>query len=129
VILKLMPGNNNGKKGDPDNPAETDEQLNAGAISLQPAYWSVTVSGVPIELTYIEHLLLLALVTAKGKVLGRDTLLEQVWKYGNVNLLETRTVDVHIGRLRKKLGEAGDQIITVRNVGYRMAFVPEWINH
>ncbi len=64
----------------------------------------------------------------KGKVISRETLLERVWHYGNVSLLETRTVDVHIGRLRRKLGNAGELIITVRNVGYRMAFSPEWIS-
>ena len=71
--------------------------------------------------------LLKTLVLERGKVISRDALLERVWRYGNVSLLETRKVDVHVGRLRKKLGEAGDLIITVRNVGYRMAFSPEWI--
>lgn len=102
--------------------------MSAGSITIHTKQWLVSVSGAAVDLTYIEYLLLKALMLERGKVISRVTLLERVWRYGNVNLLETRTVDVHIGRLRKKLGEAGNLIITVRNVGYRMAFSPEWIS-
>lgn len=104
------------------------ETLSAGIITIHTRHWLVSVADVPVDLTYIEYLLLKTLIVEKGKVISRETLLERVWHYGNVSLLETRTVDVHIGRLRKKLGEASDLIITVRNVGYRMAFSPEWIS-
>jgi DNA-binding response OmpR family regulator len=111
-----------------DTSAEDDaETLTAGIITIHTKHWLVSVSGVVVDLTYLEYLLLKALVVERGKVISRDALLERVWRYGNVSLLETRKVDVHVGRLRKKLGEAGDLIITVRNVGYRMAFSPEWI--
>lgn len=79
-----------------------------------------------MDLTCLEYLLLKTLMVERGKVISRDALLERVWHYGTVNFPETRKVDVHIGRMRKKLGDAGDLIVTVRNVGYRMAFSPEW---
>lgn len=104
------------------------DTLSAGIITIHTKHWLVSVSGVPVDLTYIEYLLLKTLMIEKGRVISREALLERVWHYGNVNLLETRTVDVHVGRLRKKLGDASDLIITVRNVGYRMAFSPEWIS-
>jgi DNA-binding response OmpR family regulator len=56
-------------------------------------------------------------------------LLERVWGYKRALDLETRTLDVHMSRLRTKLGSAGSNIITVRSVGYRMNVVPEWLNH
>lgn len=102
--------------------------LSAGTIVLYTDQWLVSVEGTKVDLTYIEYLLLKALILARGRVASRDVLLERVWSYGNASLLETRTVDVHIGRLRKKLGEAGDQIITVRGVGYRMNLAAEWIS-
>lgn len=112
----------------PDTDDNEADVVSAGIITIETRQWRVSVSGTPIDLTYIEYLLLKALVLERGKVISRETLLERVWRYGNVSMLETRTVDVHIGRLRKKLGEAGNLIITVRNVGYRMAFSPEWIS-
>ncbi len=104
------------------------DTISAGIITIHTKHWMVLVAGFPVNLTYIEYLLLKTLMIEKGRVISRDALLERVWHYGNVNLLETRTVDVHIGRLRKKLGEASDLIITVRSVGYRMAFSPVWIS-
>lgn len=56
---------------------------------------------------------------AKGRVLRREFLLERVWGYGRSVDVESRTIDVHIGRLRGKLGPEGAGILTVRNVGYR----------
>jgi len=104
------------------------ETLTAGIIDIHTKHWLVSVSGTPVDLTYLEYLLLKTLIEERGKVISRDALLERVWHYGNVSVLETRKVDVHIGRLRKKLGDAGGLVITVRNVGYRMAFSPEWIS-
>ncbi len=104
------------------------ESITAGGITIHTKQWIVSVSGKPVNLTYIEYLLLKTLMTERGKVVSRETLLKRVWSYENATLLETRTVDVHIGRLRKKLGDSGRIIVTVRHVGYRMAFSPEWIS-
>jgi DNA-binding response OmpR family regulator len=78
---------------------------------------SVTVSGEPIRLTRREFGLLRCLVENRNRVLSRDRLLERVWGYEQ--FIETRSVDVHVGRLRSKLGPAGDQIETVVGLGYR----------
>lgn len=102
--------------------------LTASPITIHTKQWVVSVAGQSVDLTYIEYLLLKTLMLERGKVVSRQMLLENVWGYFNVKLLTTRTVDVHVGRLRKKLGSAGDHIVTVRNVGYRMAFSPEWIS-
>jgi DNA-binding response OmpR family regulator len=78
---------------------------------------SVTVDGEPIRLTRREFELLKCLVENRNRVLSRDRLLERVWGYEQ--FIETRSVDVHVGRLRSKLGPAGDQIETVVGLGYR----------
>lgn len=104
------------------------EMLTASLITIHTKQWLVSVAGQPVDLTYIEYLLLKTLMLEKGKVVSRQSLLEQVWGHFNVSLLATRTVDVHVGRLRKKLGSAGNHIVTVRSVGYRMAFSPDWIS-
>jgi DNA-binding response OmpR family regulator len=63
----------------------------------------------------------------RGRVLTRETLMQRVWGYQKSIDLETRTLDVHMSRLRAKLGPSGSNIITVRSVGYRMNVVPEWL--
>ena len=78
---------------------------------------SVAVDGRPIRLTRREFELLRYLVANRNRVLSRDRLLERVWGYDQA--IETRSVDVHVGRLRGKLGEAGQQIETVVGLGYR----------
>jgi DNA-binding response OmpR family regulator len=78
---------------------------------------AITVDGDPIRLTRREFELLRYLVQNKNRVVSRDRLLERVWGYER--LVETRSVDVHVGRLRGKLGEAGRQIETVVGLGYR----------
>jgi DNA-binding response OmpR family regulator len=78
---------------------------------------SVTVEGQPVKLTRREFELLRYLVENRNRVLSRDRLLERVWGYDR--LVETRSVDVHVGRLRGKLGPAGRQIETVVGLGYR----------
>ena len=78
---------------------------------------SVAVEGSQIRLTRREFQLLKYLVENKNRVLSRDRLLERVWGYDRV--VETRSVDVHVGRLRGKLGIAGGQIETVVGLGYR----------
>ena len=78
---------------------------------------SVVVAGESIRLTRREFELLRYLVQNKNRVVSRDKLLERVWGYER--LVETRSVDVHVGRLRGKLGQAGSQIETVIGLGYR----------
>jgi len=78
---------------------------------------SVAVDGQAIRLTRREFELLRYLVQNKNRVVSRDRLLERVWGYDR--LVETRSVDVHVGRLRGKLGTAGRQIETVVGLGYR----------
>ena len=78
---------------------------------------SVTVDGEPVRLTRREFELLRCLVENRNRVLSRDRLLERVWGYEQ--FIETRSVDVHVGRLRSKLGAAGRQIETVVGLGYR----------
>ena len=77
----------------------------------------VAVDGEPIRLTRREFELLRYLVQNKNRVVSRDRLLERVWGYDR--LVETRSVDVHVGRLRGKLRQAGRQIETVVGLGYR----------
>jgi two-component system alkaline phosphatase synthesis response regulator PhoP len=78
---------------------------------------SVLSAGRPVRLTRREFELLKCLVENRNKVLSRDRLLERVWGYDKS--VETRSVDVHVGRLRSKLGEPGKQIETVVGLGYR----------
>lgn len=78
---------------------------------------AVAVDGVPVRLTRREFELLRYLVQNKNRVVSRDRLLERVWGYER--LVETRSVDVHVGRLRSKLRSAGRQIETVIGLGYR----------
>ena len=78
---------------------------------------NVRVDGHPIKLTRREFELLKYLIDNRNRVLSRDRLLERVWGYDRV--IETRSVDVHVGRLRMKLGVAGHHIETVVGLGYR----------
>jgi DNA-binding response OmpR family regulator len=78
---------------------------------------SIAVDGRPVQLTRREFELLRHLVANRHRVLSRDSLLEQVW--GFERDVDTRSVDVHIGRLRRKLGPAGRQIETLIGLGYR----------
>jgi DNA-binding response OmpR family regulator len=80
---------------------------------------SVRVAGAPVRLTKREFELLRFMVENRNRVLSRDRLLERVWGFDRQ--VETRSIDVHIGRLRSKLGRAGSQIETVIGMGYRFA--------
>lgn len=100
--------------------------LRAGPIEMDIDRWTLWVHGRPVELTTKEFHLLRELLQAKGRVLPRETLLQRVWEHSGAQRIDTRTVDVHVGRLRRKLGEPGRHIITVRNVGYRLDIFLEW---
>ena len=92
-----------------------------GRLAIDFEAVSVRVSGSPVRLTKREFELLRFLVENRNRVLSRDRLLERVW--GLDRQVETRSVVVHVGRLRGKLGQAGRQIETVIGMGYR--FVEE----
>jgi len=95
-----------------------DEGLKAGPISIDAARHEVRVNGKPVHLTSLEFKLLRTLMQRHGRVQDRDRLLNEVWGYESV--IDTRTVDTHVRRLREKLGKAGDAIETVRGFGYRL---------
>lgn len=94
------------------------EHLSAGSITIDPARHQVSVGGKRINLTSIEFKLLRTLIQRRGRVQERDRLLNEVWGYESI--IDTRTVDTHVRRLREKLGKAGDVIETVRGFGYRL---------
>jgi DNA-binding response OmpR family regulator len=94
-----------------------DDHLSAGEIVIDPARHRVSVAGKPVHLTSIEFKLLHTLLQRRGRVQARDRLLNDVWGYESV--IDTRTVDTHVRRLREKLGKASDAIETVRGFGYR----------
>ena len=97
----------------------TDAQsLVAGPITIDGVRHHVSVNGKVIHLTGLEFKLLRTLVQRRGRVQQRDRLLSDVWVYES--LIDTRTVDTHVRRLREKLGKAGDAIETVRGFGYRL---------
>ena len=95
-----------------------EERLHAGPISIDPARHEVRVNGKQVRLTSLEFKLLRTLMQRRGRVQDRDKLLNEVWGYESV--IDTRTVDTHVRRLREKLGKAGDAIETVRGFGYRL---------
>src|SRR5438876_7304043 len=91
--------------------------LSAGPITLDRTAHRVAVEGEEVELTAIEFRLLRTLMERQGRVQSRAQLLETVWQAQPD--IQTRTVDMHVQRLRHKLGKAGDAIETVRGAGYR----------
>ncbi len=93
--------------------------LSVGPVTLDPARHAVDLHGQAVLLTPKEFDLLQALLESAGRVLSREYLLNRVWGYARADEIESRTVDVHIRRLRAKLGDAGTRIATVKTVGYR----------
>ena len=94
------------------------EKIVIGALTIDTAAHLVHVEGAPIELTPTEFKLLLTLAERRGRVQARAHLLQTVWEAAPD--IQTRTVDMHVQRLRAKLGVAGDLIETVRGFGYRI---------
>ena len=88
-----------------------------GSLYVNPAKHIIEVSGKNVELSYKEYSLLTVLLEADGNVVERETLLAKVW---GEYYTESRTLDVHIRKLRVKLGEAGELIKTVKNIGYKI---------
>ncbi|MBO7251879.1 MAG: response regulator transcription factor [Oscillospiraceae bacterium] len=96
----------------------TSSCLTLGSLQMDPLAHRVFADGVQIELTLKEFELLRLFLKHPGRVYSREQLLERVWSTDYMG--ETRTVDVHIGTLRTKLGPCGEYIRTVRGVGYRL---------
>ena len=94
--------------------------LVVGGIQLDDATHQAAAGGQSLSLTPKEFDLLRALMEARGRVLSREFLLDRVWGYARAGEIESRTVDVHVRRLRAKLGAEGERILTVKNVGYRL---------
>ena len=92
-------------------------RVQTSGISIDEASYSAKVNGKPLDLTYKEFQLLHFLATHPSRVFTREQLLSEVWGYDYFG--GTRTVDVHVRRLRAKLGDLEQLIGTVRNVGYR----------
>ena len=98
--------------------AEEAAVVKIGDLTINPENYQVYVHGRPLDLTYKEFELLKFLGQRPGRVCDRDLLLREVWGYDYYG--GTRTVDVHIRRIRAKLGaEKEDMVETIRNVGYR----------
>ncbi|HZE75574.1 MAG TPA: response regulator transcription factor [Gemmatimonadales bacterium] len=91
--------------------------LSAGPIAIDRSAHRVTIDGHELTLTATEYKLLLTLIERRGRVQTRPQLLETVWEAQPD--IQTRTVDMHVQRLRSKLGDAGKLIETVRGFGYR----------
>ena len=101
----------------------TTRTLRGGPVTIDVNALRVEVDGEPVDLTATEYKLLVALLERRGRVQSRKQLLETAW---NVHVdIETRTVDMHVQRLRAKLGEASAWIETVRGFGYRFRSRPE----
>jgi two-component system phosphate regulon response regulator PhoB len=94
------------------------DRVSIGPITIDRAAHRVSVNGAEVELTPTEYKLLATLAERRGRVQGRGHLLETVWEAAPD--IQTRTVDMHIQRLRAKLGPAGEIIETVRGFGYRI---------
>ena len=94
------------------------KQLVCGGIVISDDSRAVTANGQPVELTFKEYELLKLLMGNPGMVFSRDKIMDKVW--GTDYQGETRTVDMHIKTLRKKLGECAHCVKTIRNVGYKI---------
>lgn len=101
--------------------------IKAGAIEMDVVRRKVWIENQPVKLAWKDFELLKILLEAKGEVIHRQSLLEKIWGHENLSGSASRTVDVHILRLRNKLGAEGHRILTVRNVGYRFDVCLEWI--
>jgi phosphate regulon transcriptional regulator PhoB len=105
-------------------PSTPTRVLTVGPVTLDPERHVVTLGGRALQLTPKEFDLLQALLEAAGRVLSREYLLNHVWGYARADEIESRTVDVHVRRLRAKLGDAGSRIATIKSVGYRFEVDP-----
>src|SRR5260221_718766 len=96
---------------------EKQDRYEMGDLLIDVPRPLVTVQGKRVDLTATEFKLLTVLAQRRGRVQSREQLLQDVWQYDN--LIDTRTVDTHMRRLREKLGSAAQYLGTVRGIGYR----------
>jgi two-component system phosphate regulon response regulator PhoB len=101
------------------SPEHAQETIEYGGLVLDPSNFSVSLAGKKIEIGHTEYKLLKFLLAYPDRVFSRSQLLDRVW--GNHVIIEERTVDVHVLRLRKVLGSAESLIRTVRGVGYMLS--------
>ncbi|MEX2178475.1 MAG: response regulator transcription factor [Gemmatimonadaceae bacterium] len=99
-------------------PTERRNVIQFGTVEIDKDAHAVAMNGHPVELTATEYKLLITLAERRGRVQSRAQLLESVWE--SAPDIQTRTVDMHVQRLRAKLGESGELIETVRGFGYRI---------
>jgi len=99
-------------------PASDREEMALGDLHVDISRHQVTAEGKPIHLTVLEFNLLTVLAKRRGRVQTRERILQDVWEY-NSQLVDTRTIDTHMRRLRNKLGSASRYLETVRGIGYR----------
>ncbi|MEG3628389.1 two-component system response regulator CseB [Streptomyces poriticola] len=116
AVLRRFGHASGGDRQDPGTGADDDGVLTFGELEVDTEGMEVRRAGRPVALTPTEMRLLLEFSTAPGTVLSRDRLLERVWEYGWGG--DTRVVDVHVQRLRTKIGQ--DRIETVRGFGYKL---------
>ncbi|AKT41436.1 response regulator [Chondromyces crocatus] len=100
-----------------EGPGPAPERFDFGALRIDRAAHRAWVEGQEVALTALEFRLLMMLYDRRGRVLSRDTLLDEVW--GSHVDVTARNVDTHVKRVREKLGVVGEYIETVRGVGYR----------
>jgi len=106
-----------------DSDDDVPDEIRSGDVSIDEATYTARVGGRTLDLTFKEFELLKFLAQHPGRVFSRAQLLQEVWGYDYFG--GTRTVDVHVRRLRAKLGPEHDSVIgTVRNVGYRFVVAP-----
>ena len=102
-----------------DRSDPADDAITIGPVEVDRARHIVTEAGKVVHLTAKEFSLLVALADAKGRVLSRDRLLEDIWGYSYIEGM--RTIDVHVRRLREKLPAIAARIASVKPIGYRLA--------
>jgi DNA-binding response OmpR family regulator len=98
------------------------EVLRIDDLAIDFSKIAVTIKDKTVELTAKEFELLKTLIKARGRVLSRDYLLDNIWGFDHAIDIQTRTVDVHIRTLRKKLKSEAHRIVTVKNYGYRFEY-------
>jgi len=103
---------------------DREHTVNIGELLLDLDNYEISLKGKPVSLTYREYELLKFFIMNSDRVFTREVLLDRVWGYDNY--VGTRTVDIHVQRLRTKLGGAyGDLIQTIRNIGYKFCSNPD----
>ncbi len=100
------------------NALDEDEILQAGGIVLNKSAHEVTIDGEPVELSFKEFELLAYFLSNQGVALSRERILNNVWNYDYYG--DARTIDTHVKKLRSKLKDKGELIVTVRGMGYKL---------